>query len=529
MANASRHWTRRRPLWAQILGLTIFVLLLPLVGFLLLNRFGRDLIEAEAAAVEAEAGAIALALEISAIRLDEANRVVLDALRARELLLAVASSRSPNSRIRLFDSRGRLLLDSDREIDGQLGGLGKGGLLISPSENFGRSFVPTLSDYPIYYEVGYDDERIYAEIHQALNINALFSGVYADPNAGRFRVLGAAQVSSAIAVLGAVLVDHDDTGIEQALNDLNQRIFWIFLIAFVITILVSLLLAWLIATPVTRLSRAARRLAAKEILPADLPTFPRRHDEIGDLALSLRVMARALIERADASDAFAAEVAHELKNPLTSLRSAAETLPLIKDSEKQARLLAVLAEDTDRLDRLISDISSSSRLDAELAREDPGRADLVATIVKFLEGQRLVDPEGLGGVFFDAGGLDFAPVRATESRLIQVVQNLLSNALSFCPDPAHVHLRLRMPRIGWVQMTVTDQGPGIPADKLDVIFRRFFTDRSESFGKHSGLGLSIVQRIVMAAGGSITAENRDYGSVGQTGARFIVELPLTRM
>ena len=524
-SGSTRNWMHRRPLWAQILALTVFVLLLPIIGFLMLNRFGRDLIEAEKQAVRAEAAALAAALEIAAVELDDNNRVILNPARTKELVIAHAASKNRNTRVRFFDAGGRLELDSDRLTRGILGRVISGKDIALPGRGYIRSFVPTLSDYRPYYELGIEDARTYPEVVFALNKEALISDVYSDEEAGRFRVIGASNVSSAQGVLGAVLIDHHDTGIEVALSRINQRIALVFLIAFAITIFVSLILATLIARPVTRLSRAAQRLAAKEISPAGLPVFPGRHDEIGDLALSLKDMARALIERADASDAFAAEVAHELKNPLTSLRSAAETLRIVKDEEKRDRLLAVLAEDTDRLDRLISDISASSRLDAELARDEAGRADLIEVIQRFMEGQALVDSTGLGAIKLHVRGLKTAPVKSNEIRLVQLVQNLLSNALSFCPDPSKIHFSIHAPRPGWVGIRVADQGPGIPANKLETIFKRFFTDREQEFGKHSGLGLSIVQRITESAGGRIWAENQNEG----TGALFQLELPLQRV
>ena len=519
-----RHWTQRRPLWVQILALTVFVLLLPVIGFLLLNRFGKDLIEAEEKSVRAEAAALASALEITALRVDENQREILDESRARELIISHAFSKNQNTRIRLYDRSGHLFLDSDRLIDGLLGGVNAGKINAPSRAGQIRSFVPTLSDYRPYTEYGLGRTGFYQEVVTALNTETLASGVYSDARAGRFRVLGAAAVSSVQAVLGAVLIDHHETGIEQALTTLNQRMILAFIIAFGITILVSLILAGLIATPVTRLSYAARRLANKEILPSALPTFPHRRDEIGDLALALKHMAQALIERADASEAFAAEVAHELKNPLTSLRSAAETMGRIHDEEKQAKLRAILAEDTDRLDRLISDISASSRLDAELARDEAGRTDLIPVITQFLEGQRLVDPKGLGGIKFQSHDLSTAWVRSNEVRLVQLVQNLLSNALSFCPDPQDIDFLVEQTRPGWICLRVGDCGPGIPADKLETIFKRFFTDRDNAFGKHSGLGLSIVQRIARAAGGRVWAKNREDGQ----GAVFQVDLPLQK-
>ena len=528
----THHWTERRPLWAQILALTVFVLLLPAVGFFLLNRFGKDLIEAEAKAVKAEAAALAAALEITAVdhtpgSFGQPPQLALNTDLARELLISHTFSKNQNTRVRLYDAEAGLLIDSDRLVDGLLGRTSQGprGALSGRGyfQGYLKSFVPTLSDYRPYQKQRLQGTEFYPEVVEALADRTPRAGVYSDSQAGRFRVLGAAQISSVQSVLGAVLVDHYETGIEEALIQLNQRLLLAFLLALGITILVSLILAGLIATPVTRLSNAARRLAAKDLSPADFPTFPRRRDEIGDLALALRQMARALIERADASDAFAAEVAHELKNPLTSLRSAAETLGIVKDPAKRDKLLAVLAEDTDRLNRLISDISASSRLDAELAREGAGRTDLIAAIRTFMQGQARVDPDGLGAIALQVHGLDQAWVRSSDTRLVQLVQNLLSNALSFCPNPAAINFVIALVRPGWLRVQVTDQGPGIPEDKLDRIFKRFFTDRTDrlgEFGKHSGLGLSIVQRISESARGRVWAENSEGG-----GARFCVELP----
>lgn len=515
-------------MWAQILALTVFVLLMPVVGFLLLNRFGKELIEAEAQAVQAEASALASALEIAAVdrvpgTIGQAPQLILNTDLARELLISHTFSKNQNTRVRLYNAEGRLLIDSDRLVDGLLGRVSKGPRGALRGQGYLKSFVPTLSDYRAYREHGFEGARFYQEVVDALENREPNAGVYSDSQVGRFRVLGAAHISSVQSVLGAVLIDHHETGIEEALSNLNQRLLLAFLVALGVTILVSLILAGLIANPVTRLSNAARRLAAKEISPSDLPTFPRRRDEIGDLALSLRHMARALIERADASDAFAAEVAHELKNPLTSLRSAAETLGIVKDEAKREKLLAVLAEDTDRLDRLISDISASSRLDAELAREEAGRADLIAAIQTFMEGQAMVDPHGLGAIKLQVKNLDQAFVRSTPTRLVQLVQNLLSNALSFCPNPEEIQFVIQRSKPGWLRIEAADRGPGIPGDKLDTIFKRFFTDRDQEFGKHSGLGLSIVQRIVESAGGRVWAENRERG-----GARFCAELPLQR-
>ena len=516
-------WTRRRPLWVRIVALTIFVLLMPVIGFLLLNRFGKELIAAEEQAVKAEAAVLATALEIAAVQLDPDQRLVLDMDRAMELVVGHTFAKSPNSRVRLYDGRGQLLLDSDRLIAGLLGQVSRNAPLVPRGEGYVKSFVPTLSDYQPYQEQGFGDIGFYSEVATALTRETLASGIYADLEAGRFRIQGAAAISSVQAVLGAVLVSHDETSIEAALRALNQRVFLIFLIALGIAIALALILASIIARPVRRLSQAARRLTAKDIGPAGVPTFPHRQDEIGDLALALKHMARALIERADAAEAFAAEVAHELKNPLTSLRSAAETLGRVTDPALQAKLLAVLTEDTDRLDRLISDISASSRLDAELARDEVGRADLIAVIRTFLNGQALVDPAGLGAITLQQDpDLDQALVRASPTRLVQLVQNLLANALGFCPDPAGIDLKVQWARPGWVRLRVQDRGPGLPADKLETIFKRFFTDRDQEFGKHSGLGLSIAQRIVEAAGGTIWAENREEGD----GAIFIADLPL---
>ncbi|MEP1903652.1 MAG: HAMP domain-containing sensor histidine kinase, partial [Nitratireductor sp.] len=234
-----------------------------------------------------------------------------------------------------------------------------------------------------------------------------------------------------------------------------------------------------------------------------------------------------LYSRIDAIESFAADVAHELKNPLTSLSSAIESIQFVKTEEQRQKLNEIIKDDLKRIDRLISDISNASRLDAELAREETDDVN-IATLLEAVcdlfietgvaEGRRVmldIDP--------GAPGRDRMVVKGFDMRLGQVVRNLVDNALSFSPEGAQVKVMARR-EPGNIVIMVEDQGPGIPEDSLEKIFDRFHTDRPDSFGKHSGLGLAISRQIVEAHGGTIRAENRmQYDEV--QGARFIVTLP----
>jgi two-component system sensor histidine kinase ChvG len=250
-----------------------------------------------------------------------------------------------------------------------------------------------------------------------------------------------------------------------------------------------------------------------------------RTDEIGILARDLQRAARDLWARIDTNERFAADVAHELRNPLTSVRSAIETLRRIENPDQQRRLLEIISDDAVRMDRLIGDISDSSRVDAELSRTVAVPVDvapILSTLVE-LHGATRAEGEPAVGLEAPATGL---VVRGVEGRLVQVFRNLLGNALSFSPRDGTVRVRAR-PAGAWVEVVVDDEGPGIPEAKLEGIFERFYSERpqGEGFGKHSGLGLSISRQIVEGLRGKIAAENRRDAEGKVVGARFIVRLP----
>jgi two-component system sensor histidine kinase ChvG len=260
----------------------------------------------------------------------------------------------------------------------------------------------------------------------------------------------------------------------------------------------------------------------------DIPDVSGRRDEIGELSLSLREMTKALRSRMDAIERFAADVAHELKNPLSSLASAVETVGKVNDPEQQRRLLGIIREDVTRLDRLISDISNASRLDAELSRSEFQPVDLATLLSTLAEIHRGLDETIVRTpsdrpveIVLDVPN-DLI-VLGMESRLGQVFQNLISNAVSFSPPGGIVAILARRQGADAV-VTVEDNGPGVPASKLSAIFDRFYSERpsGEAFGTHSGLGLSIVKQIVEAMGGRVYAENR----TDTAGARFVVQMPL---
>jgi len=326
------------------------------------------------------------------------------------------------------------------------------------------------------------------------------------------------------AVVGVLTVEASD--VEQIVSAERAALVPFIGVAMLVALVTSALLTLGIARPLRRLAVAADRVRTGRAEHLNLPGVTKRKDEIGQLAQSVDAMTETLFERITANEKFAADVAHELKNPLTSIRSAVETAERVKgDPEATEKLRQLIAKDVQRLDRLITDISNASRLEAEVTRVrteilDIGRflGDIVRTYSSTDDGRAQVVYDDLTR----GGGL---MVRGRDGPLGQVMRNLIDNARSFSPPEGSVRVVLRQDANGPQTMAcimVEDDGPGIPDDKLDKIFDRFYTDRpaGADFGNNSGLGLSIVKQIVTTHRGDVRAENRDQG-----GARFIVELP----
>ena len=346
---------------------------------------------------------------------------------------------------------------------------------------------------------------------------------------GKLTVSVAVPVQRFRAVLGVLLLSTEGDDIDRIVREERIAILRIFLVAAIVTFVLSALLASTVASPLRRLSEAAIRVKRGVKSRVEIPDFSSRQDEVGNLSISINEMTDSLYQRIDAIESFAADVSHELKNPLTSLRSAVETLPLAKTEESKKRLMEVIQHDVHRLDRLITDISDASRLDADLARDDAGRldlAELLSNIVLVSREIKRKNPVEIS-LQIDRGrnGKQTFPVAGHEIRLGQVINNLIDNAASFTPSVGgKVSIGLGRNK-NMVFVVVEDNGPGIQAENLDRVFERFYTDRAENdgFGQNSGLGLSISRQIIDAHGGTIRAENRGEG---ETGARFIVTLPV---
>jgi two-component system sensor histidine kinase ChvG len=352
------------------------------------------------------------------------------------------------------------------------------------------------------------------------------------------------------AIRGALLLSTQGGDIDSVIASERWALLRVFLVLATVMLMLSLLLAHTIAEPVRKLSEAAERVRRGIRSRQQIPDFAARSDEIGHLSGALRDMTQALYNRIDAIESFAADVAHELKNPLTSLRSAVETLPRVKSGPSRDRLLDIMQHDVRRLDRLISDISDASRLDAELARGEAGPVDLVE-VAKAVVAMVADSPRNNGvtvRLAVERSGAarptDFIVI-GHDSRLAQVLTNLIDNACSFSKPGGETRVILRRAvcrptadgeeERDEVWVIVDDDGPGVPPHALERIFERFYTDRPEQgFGQNSGLGLSISRQIVEAHGGRIWAENRpgapetdDDGTATRhgAGARFVVALP----
>jgi two-component system sensor histidine kinase ChvG len=436
---------------------------------------------------------------------------------------------------RIYDREGVLLLDS-RNL------YGRGDVLrfdLNPPDDrptrMERAWIAIKNwfgrgDLPPYRDLGSANGKGYPEVAQALG--GLKASAVRVNERGEVIVLVAVPVQRFRAVRGVLLLSTQGGEIDSAVTSERLQILTLFLALGAVMVLLSVLLARTIAGPVRRLAEGAESVGRRVKSRVEIPDFTKRRDEIGELSGALRDMTGSLYSRIEAIESFAADVSHELKNPLTSLRSAVETMPLAKTAESRARLLAVIEHDVKRLDRLISDIADASRLDAELQRQDAAPVDLVrllntvanvANEVKRDDGVKVT-------LAFEGGPPSSFVVPGHDSRLGQVIDNLIENARSFSPQDGTVRITAKRLRSA-VEITVDDDGPGIQPEAMERIFERFYTDRPhQGFGQNSGLGLSISRQIIEAHGGRIRAENRMAVSEGPDGpqvlgARFVLRLP----
>ncbi len=545
----------------RILFLNVAGLLALVVGILYLSQFRAGLIDARVQSLLVQGEIIAGAIAASATV--ETNAITIDPDRLLELHAGESYGLSDEAlsglefpinpervapvlrrlveptrtRGRIYDRDGVLLLDS-RNL------YGRGDVLrfdLAPPHSEPRGFLERTwiairtwlgrGDLPLYRELGPENGRGYPEVAHALDGQK--ASVVRINDRGEVIISVGVPVQRFRAVRGALLLSTQGGDIDHMVEAERLAVFKVFLVAVGVMVLLSVLLAGTIAGPVRRLSDAAERVRRRIRTRVEIPDFTDRRDEIGHLSGSLRDMTNALYSRIEAIESFAADVAHELKNPLTSLRSAVETLPLAKSDESRARLLHIVEHDVKRLDRLISDVSDASRLDAELQRQEAAPVDLMkllSTVITVANEVRRDDGVSIT-LAFEGGSSRAFRVLGHDSRLGQVIDNIIENARSFSAPGSTVRILCRRLRND-VEIIVDDDGPGIRPDALERIFERFYTDRPhQGFGQNSGLGLSISKQIIEAHGGRIRAENRlgvatgRDGSPPVLGARFSVRLP----
>jgi len=557
-------WSRYAPtsLTARIALINIIGLMVLALGILYFNQFRQGLIDARvqslttqaqiiAGAVAGSATADTSSIVINPLSLDDFSEnpqdqfdpaesvdFPIDPERAGPVLRRLLANTT--NRARIIDTGGNLIVDSRFLIGG-------GDIIEAdpvrkapPANAVVRWWNAVLDwafayDYPVHQEYGLDNNREAPEVAAALN-GASVSIVRLNDNR-QIIVLVSVPVQRFRAVLGALVLSNQGGEIDNVLWAERRIVFLTFGFATLVALLLSVALASTIANPIRKLSAAAQKVRRGVNTRVEIPDFTRRSDEIGHLSGSLRDMTVALYKRIDAIEAFAADVSHELKNPLTSLRSAVETLAFVKTDEQRQRLIDIVKQDVKRMDRLITDISDASRLDAELARSESRPVDVAkllgAIVVLSNEMAKAGEAEVLLHVQPPRPGQSQDTAYRTlgqDSRLSQVFRNLMDNARSFTSPGSKVQVRLR--RAGDdMEIRVEDHGPGIRPENLERVFERFYTDRPEqSFGKNSGLGLAISRQIVEAHKGRVWAENREGrpdadGSIPVLGARFIVRLP----
>ncbi|GAB5469701.1 MAG: stimulus-sensing domain-containing protein [Rhodospirillales bacterium] len=526
-----RFW--RSPMLRRILTLNLIALAIPVLGLLHLSQYRDSLIQAELKALATQGQVFALALGATSVLADRSGRErLVPELTRHQLRLLLSEA---GLRARLYgptDRRGVLMVDSF-QLPGPNGVITIRPLLPYEHQDLGEEFLSFLdsifdwlpgAEMAVYEEGATRTAADFEEVQAALRGET--SGAARRGPRGELVLTMAVPVQRYRQVLGALLLSREGTAIVAAVDDRRGDVLLVFAVATSVTILLSLYLAGTIARPIRSLARAADQVKSGKGKKIALPDYSKRRDEIGELGRALTAMTDALWARLDAIEGFAADVSHEIKNPLTSLKSAVETVARVSDPQRREQLMQIILDDVGRLDRLITDISEASRVDAEMARADGVTVNLAELLSGLVEIERLAGTgDGPRFVLDLPRGRTSCLVMGLEGRLGQVFRNIIANAASFSPPGAEVRLALRSDG-DKVEVRVEDEGPGIPENKLEAIFSRFYTERPEreKFGTHSGLGLSISKQIVEAHHGQIWAENRKDAQGRCLGATFVIRL-----
>lgn len=530
------------PLTRRILAVNLVAPVLLGLSLLFLDEYEDSLIATEIDALRTEGELIAASIGEGAVVIESEAQAFgafmpagatrrIDPARAMQLVRRLANL--ADIRARLYGGGGEMIADS-RLLRGPGGEVRVVDLpptdtntmtdVMRSALAWVESLIGADENLDIYVEQVDGTAYDFAEVVGALERGEGASAVRLDTATGRKILAVAVPVQFYKQIVGAVLVSEDDQSVEARLFEVRRSILTIFAWTFAVTVLLSLYLAGTIARPVRRLAEAATLVRDGGNRQHTIPDLSKRKDEIGALSSALRDMTDGLWLRMDATEQFAADVAHEIKNPLTSLRSAVETVARIQDPEQQKQLVGIIKDDVSRLDRLISDISDASRLDAELSRAETETVT-VSTLLETLADITNSDSKpNAPRVVVDLPREDDLKITGLEGRIAQVFRNLIGNAASFSPAGGKIFIRAH--RDGGdgkdIYVEVEDQGPGIPKGKEEAIFSRFYSERpeTEKFGTHSGLGLSISKQIVEAHRGSISAQNSSSG-----GACFTIRFP----
>ncbi len=527
------------PLLRRILLVNALPLALLVAALLYLDQYQNGLLEAEVGALREQARIYAGALGESAVRMAEPDNPKIVPDIARPLLHRLTDP-APGAQAKLYAPDGAVIADS-RVREGASGAVSA------------EPLAPAVEHGPVVGAVGWLYDKAMAllphetivdmtpsaggpewqpDVKEELRLSSSGQSRETPPYIRRTKddqllVTVAEPVERDHHTVGIILLTRDAREVDSSLFVVRVSILALFGLALGLTVLLSWYLSLTIARPILRLAGAAADMREGHARAGSVPApLLQRHDEVGALATALAESAQALFARMDAIERFAADVAHEIKNPLSSIRSAIETLRRIQDPERQRQLLTIIAQDVTRLDRLISDVSDASRLDAELSRVTAEPVDVVPMLHALHElDEATRDAENDPRIVLDTQPASLS-VWAIEDRLMQVLRNLVANAQSFSPPRGRITLRARDAG-GMVEISVEDEGPGIPESNLEHVFDRFYSERpqGEKFGQHSGLGLSISRQIVEALRGQISAENRKGIGNKVLGARFVVRLP----